>query len=157
MIPQSTLYFIAATVLGHAVASKHGSHGVGSFNKPPSESRASFRYWLPDAEVAEADVKADIESIADIGAGGVEFLPFYNYGGEIGPPPAGADWSRYGFGTAPFKNLFRASLDAHAAAGLRMDFALGPSQGQGVPSHSDAEGLQWDLVCFSWWCLVPSC
>ncbi|KAL4926582.1 uncharacterized protein BDV17DRAFT_293381 [Aspergillus undulatus] len=59
-----------------------------------------------------------------LGAGGVEFLPFYNYGGEQGAMPDGADWSRYGFGTPAYQDMFRRALEVHAESGLVMDFTL---------------------------------
>lgn len=122
------------------------THTANDFLNPPSQQRPRFRYWLPDAS-AEADiVKADIKSAGTIGAGGVEFLPFYNYGGELGEPPTGVNWSTYGFGTPAFLELFTSALEAHKEAGMVMDFSLGPNQGQGVPAHTDDEGLQWDLV-----------
>ena len=123
----------------YAVASDYGS-----FEKPGANVRARFRYWMPDSSVDPAVVKADIHASAALGAGGVELLPFYNYGGGIAPP--GVNWSTYGFGTPAFLQLFRAALEAHRETGTKMDFALGPNQGQGVPAASDDEGLQWDLV-----------
>jgi hypothetical protein len=119
---------------------------LDDFLDPPAISRPKFRYWLPDASAEHAIVKKDVASAGSIGAGGVEFLPFFNYGGDLPLYPAGADWSRYGFGTPAFKEVFRASLEAHKENGLKMDFALGPNQGQGVPADPNDEGLQWDLV-----------
>lgn len=116
------------------------------FLSTPSQQRPRFRYWLPDASVNAETVKADIKSAGAIGAGGVEFLPFYNYGGGLGGPPAGVNWSTYGFGTPAHLGLFTSALEAHKDAGLVMDFSLGPNQGQGIPAHPDDEGLQWDLV-----------
>ncbi|KKA22163.1 hypothetical protein T310_3800 [Rasamsonia emersonii CBS 393.64] len=121
----------------------------GTFQNPSARIRPRFRYWLPDASADTTTVQEDIKSAGVIGAGGVEFLPFYNYGGEIGPAPPGADWVRYGFGTPAFRQVFRAALEAHRENGLVMDFALGPNQGQGVPAEYDDEGLQWDLAPFS--------
>lgn len=118
----------------------------GSFKSPSAIVRPRFRYWLPDASVDPDIVQQNIKSAGSIGAGGVEFLPFYNYGGQAGGVPPGADWSKYGFGTDAFKNVFLAALKAHKEAGLGMDFAFGPNQGQGVPAESDNEGLMWDLV-----------
>jgi hypothetical protein len=80
-----------------------------------------------------------------IGAGGVEFLPFFSYGGQVGWPPE-QQWAKYDFGTPVFQDLFRAALEAHQQAGLIMDFSLGPNQGQCVPAEATDEGLQWDLV-----------
>ncbi|KAJ0382930.1 hypothetical protein COL922a_011526 [Colletotrichum nupharicola] len=108
---------------------------------PPSLEK----YWLPDGTVDPEKVKSDIQSAGKIGAGGVEFLPFYNYGGQLGPPPVGVNWSTSGFGTPDFIKTLIAGLEAHKESGLSMDFAIGPNQGQGVPADPSNEGLQWDL------------
>lgn len=119
----------------------------GTFKNPASVVRPRFRYWLPDSSVDIQTVADDIASSGAIGAGGVEFLTFFEYGGQIGSMPPGADWSTYGFGTPPFRKVFKAALEAHKLHGLKMDFALGPNQGQGIPAEPNSEGLQWDLVC----------
>jgi hypothetical protein len=119
---------------------------AGSFQKPSALSRPRFRYWIPDPSVEEAIVKDDINSAAAVGAGGVEYLPFYNAGGVLGGAPQGANWTKYGFGTPESNKLFVAALEAHRDAGLLMDFSVGLDQGQGVPADNNDEGLQWDLV-----------
>lgn len=119
---------------------------ANQFFSPPAQQRPRFRYWLPDASVNAGTVEANIKSAGAIGAGGIEFLPFYNYGGELGGPPPGVNWSTYGFGTPAHLDLFTSALRAHKEAGMVMDFSLGPNQGQGIPAHADDEGLQWDLV-----------
>jgi hypothetical protein len=96
-----------------------------------------------DGEIVAANIKDSGEK----GTGGVELVAFYNYGGETLDPSPKADWVTNGFGTPAFRDVFRAALEAHKDAGLFMDFALGPNQGQGVPASSEDEGLQWDLVC----------
>jgi hypothetical protein len=116
----------------------------GNFQDPSSRVRPRFRYWLPDASVDSGTVRDNIRSAGAIGAGGVEFLPFYNYGSAS---PPGCDWFTYGFGTPIFDSMFRVALEAHQESGLIMDFALGPNQGQGAPAYADDEGVQWDLVC----------
>lgn len=118
----------------------------GTFANPPARSRPRFRYWLPDASVDAEVVRADVASAAAIGAGGLEFVPFFNYGGQMGSEPEGSDWSKYAFGSPAFKNLLISALSAHEKHGLFMDLALGPNQGQGVPANSKDTGLQWDLV-----------
>lgn len=120
----------------------------GTFQNPSARSRPRFRYWLPDPGVERSIVAANIKSAGDIGSGGVEFLDFYNYNGQI-PGPDHDDWVVNGFGTPAFNDMFRAALNAHKEKGLVMDFPLGPGQGQGVPAKSDDEGLQWDLVCLT--------
>ncbi|KAJ5527610.1 hypothetical protein N7513_011769 [Penicillium frequentans] len=121
----------------------------GTFLDPANTARMKFRYWLPDASVDIATVQSDIGAAGAIGAGAVEFLPLYNYGGSLAGPPVGADWAKYGFGTPVFNEIFKASLKAAKNAGMRMDFALGPSQGQGVPAKTTDYGLHWDLAPFN--------
>ena len=101
-------------------------------------------------------VAKDISSLADIGAGGIEYLPFYFYGlvysqlipvpdGQIEPP---TDWSIYGFGDTAFNELFKETLQAikDQGDGFNIDFALGPNQGAGVPSEPGTEGLSYEIV-----------
>ncbi|KUI65520.1 hypothetical protein VM1G_01214 [Cytospora mali] len=128
------------------------------FYNPSNAYRPKFRYWLPDASVSPAIVSKDISSIAAIGAGGLEFIPFYLYGliylqfgmdsaapNSVEPP---TDWSIYGFGDEAFNALFKDALRAVRAEGngFMMDFALGPNQGAGVPSVPGTEGLAVHLV-----------
>lgn len=144
------LFLHAVAVLGSvSPVPPKPSSSLGTFENPSVRSRPRFRYWLPDSGIDPEIVAANIRDSGDHGAGGVEFVPFYNYGGEAGDRPAQADWITNGFGTPAFRNVFRAALQAHKDSGLLMDFALGPNQGQGVPASSDDRGLQWDLVSFS--------
>lgn len=139
--PLSTL-LCAAIVLGGAASVTL----LGTFENPGVICRPRFRYWLPDSGVDPDIVATDIKNSGEHGAGGIEFVPFFNYGGESGGPPPEANWVANGFGTPAFRDVFRAALQAHKDAGLFMDFATGPNQGQGVPAAIDDPGLQWDLV-----------
>jgi len=100
---------------------------------------------LPDASVSHDVLTSDIAGIAGIGAGGIQFVPFYLYGLPGGGDPP-TDWSKYGFGTTEFNNVFRDALQAAEEAGILVDFALGASQGQGVPSAPMTPGLAVDLL-----------
>jgi len=146
----ATIWTAGFLLLGFALAQVNDQVNAnvdyGTFCNPSSYVRPKFRYWLPDASVDEATVSADIESSTSIGAGGVEFLGFYNYGGELGITPPGADWTVYGFGTPAFQSQFKNALETSKRLGLVMDFPLGPNQGQGVPAEVTDPGLQWDLV-----------
>ncbi|KAE8339446.1 hypothetical protein BDV24DRAFT_152798 [Aspergillus arachidicola] len=126
-------------VVGVLAAGSSGPSSLGTFENP------SVRCRPLDKETVSTNIKDSGER----GAGGVEFVPFYNYGGEAGDPPPQANWVTNGFGTPAFRDVFRAALQAHKDAGLLMDFALGPNQGQGVPASTDDPGLQWDLVPYS--------
>ncbi|KNG86833.1 hypothetical protein ANOM_004910 [Aspergillus nomiae NRRL 13137] len=142
---QTRLLCLAALLLpqyGLAVDDQVGAKiDYGTFENPAARVRPRFRYWLPDASVDPAIVQKNIKEAGINGAGGVEFLPYYDYGNTV----PGADWVTYGFGTPAFVKIFKAALQAHKDAGLVMDFPLGPNQGQGVPASPDDEGLQWDL------------
>ncbi|CAG8936063.1 unnamed protein product [Penicillium salamii] len=120
----------------------------GTFQDPANNARLKFRYWLPDASVDIDTVQRDIKAAGALGAGAVEFVPLYNYGASLAAPPKGADWATYGFGTPAFNKVFKASLQAAKDSGMRMDFALGPSAAQGVPSVVTDPGLHWDLTHF---------
>lgn len=76
----------------------------GTFKNPSANVRPRFRYWLPDASVDLSRVEKDIEDAAAIGAGGVEVLGYYLYGGNPGDF-APVDWTRYGWGTPAWSNL----------------------------------------------------
>lgn len=140
------VFTVISVCQGMSGFQKEPRTSAGSFANPGASVRPRFRYWLPDASVDAHTVAADIAAAGSIGAGGVELLPFFEYGGELGSMPAGADWATYNFGTVPFRDIFAAALAAHEENGLVMDFSLGPNQGQGVPASSDNPGLQWDLV-----------
>ncbi|KAJ0108293.1 hypothetical protein J7T55_005270 [Diaporthe amygdali] len=110
---------------------------AGSFANPGANVRPRFRYWLPDASVDADTVAADIAAAGSIGAGGIELLSLFEYGGELGSLPAGADWATYNFGAVPFRNIFAAALTAHEENGRVMEFSLSPNQGQGMPATPD--------------------
>ncbi|KAF2732260.1 secreted protein [Polyplosphaeria fusca] len=126
----------------------------GTFENPSPHVRPKFRYWIPDASVDTRVVARDVEAAKAVGAGGLELLGYYLYGG---PPSNGAgrgtyapvDWAKYGFGTDAWHAVFKAFVQAHKDNGLVVDFAMGPNQGTGVPAPADDEGLMWDLAAYN--------
>lgn len=72
---------------------------AGTFANPSANVRPRFRYWIPDASVNISRVVQDIAGAAAAGAGGVEVLGYYLYGGNPGDF-APVDWSVYGWGTS---------------------------------------------------------
>lgn len=81
-----------------------------AFQNPSAKSRPRFRYWIPDASVNVSQVAADIADAGRIGAGGVEILPYYNYGDiEIGPIDVPVDWTVYGWGTPAWREFHACS------------------------------------------------
>ncbi|KAF7514853.1 hypothetical protein G7054_g14949 [Neopestalotiopsis clavispora] len=134
--------FISLILFLSTTKNEASAVGVLNFESPPPLYRPKFRYWLPDASISLPSVIGDVDHIASVGAGGLEFLPFYNYG--LGP--ALTDWSIYGFGTEAFKNVFLSALNTSAFHQLNFDFALGANQGAGVPSQVETQGLAKELV-----------
>ncbi|KAH7409052.1 hypothetical protein BKA64DRAFT_773603 [Cadophora sp. MPI-SDFR-AT-0126] len=120
---------------------------AGNFQNPSAHVRPKFRYWLPDASVDPSLVAADIKSIGSLGAGGIEFLPYYNYGGEGAPQVT--DWNVYGVGTPAYNRVLKAAAQASKENGLVMDLCMGAQSGQGAPAKSDNPGLAYDLVSFN--------
>ncbi|KAL4985144.1 hypothetical protein BDW68DRAFT_199006 [Aspergillus falconensis] len=118
------------------------------FKDPPVRVRPRFRYWVPDASVEVGSAVQDVARAKDVGAGGLEILPFYGY--ETTPGYfVPVDWSKYYWGSESWQILFKELLQAHRDNGLVMDFAIGASMGQGVPAEVDDEGLAWDLTSYN--------
>ncbi|PVH71603.1 hypothetical protein DL98DRAFT_383782, partial [Cadophora sp. DSE1049] len=120
---------------------------AGTFQNPGVHIRPKFRYWLPDASVDPSLVAADVKSIGSIGAGGIEFLPYYNYGGENAPEVT--DWNIYGVGTPAYNVVLKAAAQASKENGLIMDLCMGAQSGQGAPAKFDNPGLAYDLISFN--------
>lgn len=139
------------------------AHSLDNFVSPPNTYRPKFRYWcdllypvqcppdflstnissytrLPDAEVDIEAVTRDVAEIAAVGAGGLEFLPYYQFHSPS------ANWSTYGYGTNASRGVFRAAMQAVADNDILFDFSIGANQGQGVPSEPESIGLALELV-----------
>ncbi|GIZ47244.1 hypothetical protein CKM354_001034100 [Cercospora kikuchii] len=89
-------------------------------------------------------------SLEEVGAGGLELIGFYDYGGaQADPATSRTDWTYFGWGTQAWINTTRTAFRAAKNQWLLMNLALGPSQGCGVPAEPETEGLQYDLVPFN--------
>ncbi|KAF5546128.1 hypothetical protein FPHYL_10569 [Fusarium phyllophilum] len=130
-----------SAVVGQGIPSS--SNAIPGFAAPAAEYRPKFRYWLPDADVDHDVLKTDIQDLQKLGAGGLEFLSFYNYGfGGVND----SKLETYAFGKPAFRDVLQIALEATKANGLSMDVVLGASQGQGVPSKPLTPGLAVQLV-----------
>ncbi|OHF01555.1 hypothetical protein CORC01_03045 [Colletotrichum orchidophilum] len=128
----------AALATSTAVVSQ--AHSLDNFASPPNIYRPKFRYWLPDAEVEIEEVTRDVAEIASVGAGGLEFLPYY----QLHSPSA--NWSTYGYGGKASRAVFRAAMEAAVENDILFDFSIGANQGQGVPSEPGSVGLALELA-----------
>jgi len=156
------LLFNFALLATAVTAAKYFANLPAEFDSPPPIYRLKLRYWfvsfssamnvlahstdfarLPDAGVDHDLLINDISNIKKVGAGGLELIPYYNYGFGTGDI---SNWDMYAFGKPAFKNVLRRSLETCRANNLVMDFALGASQGQGVPVKPLTPGLAVQLV-----------
>lgn len=78
--------------------------------------------------------------MASVGAGGFEWLPYYQLGGD--------SMSEYSYGSNASRALFRAAMETAEEEGLLVDFAVAANQGQGVPAEPGTPGLAVHLVSF---------
>lgn len=116
---------------------------VNNQSNPRKHRHFTHIHRLPDADVDHDVLKTDIQELQKLGAGGLEFLPFYNYGfGGVND----SKMETYAFGKPAFRDVLQIALEATKANGLSMDVALGASQGQGVPSKPLTPGLAVQLV-----------
>ncbi|KAJ5538640.1 secreted protein [Penicillium frequentans] len=126
----------------------------GTFQDPSSAVRPRFRYWVNDASMNLSVLVEDVRSIGRAGAGGIELLGYYLYGdssayGGGNAAPLQTDWTVYGFGGAPWKEMVDTILEVAKEDKLVIDFANGPNQGAGVPAPYNSDGLLWDLAAYN--------
>lgn len=89
-----------------AGSSANAAVDTGTFQSPSVHIRPKFRYWIPDASIDPVIAASDVRAAGAVGAGGIECLGYYLYGGP--PDNAGrgtaapVSWATYGFGTEPW-------------------------------------------------------
>ncbi|KAF0324101.1 secreted protein [Colletotrichum asianum] len=130
----------AVAALAASLSTISQAQSLDDFASPPYIYRPKFRYWLPVAEVDIEAVTRDVAEIASVGAGGLEFLPYYQFRSPS------ANWSTYGYGINASRAVFRTAMQAAADNDLLFDFSIGANQGQGVPSEPESVGLALELA-----------
>ncbi|KAK4550835.1 hypothetical protein LTR36_000415 [Oleoguttula mirabilis] len=119
-------------------------HNVAAeFASPSGLPRPSFRYWVPDSDVADEVLYADLRSIKNAGWDGAQIICLENYGIEL----AVVDPAVYGYGGVQWREKFNVMLQAAQELNLTIDFALGPTQGASIPIlDPDSPGMNTELA-----------
>lgn len=113
------------------------------FANPTGLARPTFRYWVPDADVDDDVLYADLKSIHDSGWGSVEVICLENYGIEL----AVVDPAEYGYGGDKWRSRFETMLRVADDLNMTVDFALGPTQGASIPIlDPNSEGMNTELA-----------
>jgi hypothetical protein len=113
------------------------------FQNPVGLARPAFRYWVPDADVDENVLAADLEQMKVSGWGGVEIICLENYGIEL----AVVDPALYGYGGTDWYDKFGLMLHTAQELDILVDFALGPTQGASIPIlDPDSPGMNTELA-----------
>ena len=85
----------------------------------------------------------DLLQMKNAGWGGAEIICLENYGIEL----AVIDPALYGYGGSDWYQKFNLVLQTAQDLGLRVDFALGPTQGASIPiTDPDSPGMNTELA-----------
>ncbi|MEQ4719499.1 glycosyl hydrolase [Nonomuraea sp. B19D2] len=106
------------------------SPGAGWFAHPRRAVRPMVRWWWPDAHVDPAEIRREVDQLADAGFGGAEIAAVHHSIRDKSVlDPAGHGW-----GTPAWNAAVEAALDQAARRGLRIDLTIGPSWPAAVPT-----------------------
>ncbi|OTA96829.1 hypothetical protein M434DRAFT_27444 [Hypoxylon sp. CO27-5] len=83
-----------------------GSNSLGTFLNPAAVVRPRYRYWYKPSRKIRVCTSKDIAELGARGAGGIQFLNYYNYRGSSGS--AATDWNIYGYGTSVYREVLKA-------------------------------------------------
>ncbi|TMR97447.1 glycosyl hydrolase [Nonomuraea basaltis] len=113
------------------------------FARPGRRVRPMVRWWWPDAHVDPAEIRREIDQLADAGFGGAEIAAVHH---SIRDKSV-LDPARYGWGTPAWNAAVEAALDQAARRGLRVDLTIGPSWPAAVPTITpDSEAAVKELA-----------
>ncbi|MBV2362278.1 glycosyl hydrolase [Streptomonospora nanhaiensis] len=110
-----------------AAASAEGRLAAG-LPDPAGGVRAKFRWWWPHGMVDLAEIRREIDQIADAGFGGVEIADVHH---SVSEP---LDPENTGWGTKPWRDAVEAALSRAERRGIKVDLTIGPAWPAAVPS-----------------------
>ncbi|MBA9004931.1 glycosyl hydrolase [Thermomonospora cellulosilytica] len=100
------------------------------FARPPAAVRPRFRWWWPDGQVDPAEIRREIDQIADAGFGGAEIVAVHH---SIRDKSV-LDPGKYGWGTPAWNAGVEAALDQARKRGITVDLTIGPAWPAAVPT-----------------------
>ncbi|MFF6955074.1 glycosyl hydrolase [Streptomyces sp. NPDC008317] len=121
----------AGSASAHPAPCRPGAPGSASwFSAPPAPVRPKFRWWWPDGLVEPAEIRREIDQIADAGFGGVEIAAVHHSVDD----PAVLDTAHHGWGSASWVAGMEAALEQADRRGLTVDLTAGPAWPTAVPT-----------------------
>ncbi|GGQ30268.1 hypothetical protein BKA00_002818 [Actinomadura coerulea] len=103
---------------------------AGGFARPGAAARPRFRWWWPDGLVDPAEIRREVDQIADAGFGGAEIVAVHHSIRDKSVlDPAGHGW-----GTPAWNAGVEAALDQAARRGVTVDLTIGPAWPAAVPT-----------------------
>ncbi|KAB8196015.1 alpha-L-rhamnosidase [Nonomuraea phyllanthi] len=119
-----------ALALSTQPASAATAPGAGWFARPRAAVRPRVRWWWPDAHVDPAEIRREVDQLADAGFGGAEIAAVHHSISDKSVlDPVGHGW-----GTPAWNAAVEAALDQAARRGLTIDLTIGPSWPAAVPT-----------------------
>ncbi|MFC5828196.1 glycosyl hydrolase [Nonomuraea insulae] len=113
-----------------AAASTASRPSAAWFARPRPEVRPMVRWWWPDAHVDPAEIRREVDQLADAGFGGAEIAAVHHSIRDKSVlDPAGHGW-----GTPAWNTAVEAALDQAAERGITIDLTIGPSWPAAVPT-----------------------
>ncbi|MEV0385859.1 glycosyl hydrolase [Nonomuraea sp. NPDC050643] len=106
------------------------SPSAGWFARPRRAVRPVVRWWWPDAHVDPAEIRREVDQLADAGFGGAEIAAVHH---SIRDKSV-LDPAAHGWGTPAWSTAVEAALDQAARRGITIDLTIGPSWPAAVPS-----------------------
>jgi alpha-L-rhamnosidase len=109
------------------------------FADPPRSARPQIRLWTPGAAVSDAGLRADIDTIAQLGFGGLE-IDAFAAPAKVGD---GLDW-----GSEAWSHLMNTAAAQAARDGISVDFTNGANGPIALPAVKSADdpGALYELT-----------
>ncbi|GAB3464591.1 glycosyl hydrolase [Streptomonospora sediminis] len=117
-----------AVGLPGAAAAPADSRLAAGLADPARAVQAKFRWWWPHGMVEPAEIRREIDQIADAGFGGVEIADVHH---SVDEP---LDPENTGWGTERWRDALEAALSRAERRGVVVDITIGPAWPAAVPT-----------------------